>query len=342
MIGIVGATGVVGKELLTLLVNNGHTNLKLCASERSIGTKISINENNSYIIDELCESFFDNMTVSFFCTDNDISQKWANIAINKGVIVIDNSSAFRLDDNISLIIPEINSHLLQNKNHKLIANPNCSTIILCMALFPLQKLSKIVRVDVSTYQAVSGAGQAGIDELSNQTLEFVISGLAIASNKNYPPTEYTTKVFKSQILLNCFSHNSSIDLESGYNGEELKIIQETIKILDTSIEISATCVRIPVMRAHCESVKIVFTDPVDELSIKTCLFNMPGIKLLDDRETNSFPEPLIASGKTDIFVGRIRRDYFDDSGKTWHMFLCGDQLLKGAAWNALQIFNIIK
>lgn len=329
-IGIIGATGVVGKELFALLVSNGHTNLKLCASERSIGSEI-LNGDKSYVIEKLCESFFDNMSVAFFCSDNDISQTWGPMAINKGAIVIDNSSAFRLNIEIPLIIPEINSHLLQNKNHKLIANPNCSTVILCMSLFPLQKLNKIIRVDVSTYQAVSGAGQAGIDELNGQI-------------KNYAKMEYIPqpKAFKSQILLNCFSHNSLIDLESGYNGEELKIIQETIKILDTPIEISATCIRVPVMRAHCESVKIVFENPVDEISIRNCLANMDGVKLLDNREENLFPEPLIASRKTDVFVGRIRRDYFDNTGKTWHMFLCGDQLLKGAAWNAFQIMNIIK
>jgi aspartate-semialdehyde dehydrogenase len=150
-------------------------------------------------------------------------------------------------------------------------------------------------------------------------------------------TKLTTSAFKSQILLNCFSHNSAIDLESGYNGEELKIIQETSKILG-KLEVSATCVRIPVMRAHCESVKIVFSYPVTESDLRSSLESMSGVKIMDDRESNSFPEPIYASGKTDVFVGRIRKDYFDTSGKTWHMFLCGDQLLKGAAWNAYQIF----
>ena len=266
-IGIGGATGVVCKELITLLVNNNYTNLKLCASERSIGMILNVKSKQtsellSFVVEELCETFFnDKMSVVFFCSDNDISKQWIPFVINKGITAIDNSSAFRLDKSVPLVIPEINPHLLTTET-KLIANPNCSTVILCMVLFPLQKLSNIVRVDVSTYQAVSGAGQAGIDELNNQIEEYT----------KFPNTKLTTHAFNSQILLNCFSHNSAIDLESGYNGEELKIIEETVKILDTQIEVSATCVRIPVMRAHCESIKIVFSNPVNEYSLPLIYF----------------------------------------------------------------------
>jgi aspartate-semialdehyde dehydrogenase len=281
---------------------------------------------------QLNEDFFDDLSVAFFCSNNDVSKKWIPVAIKKGVTVIDNSSQFRLDANVPLIIPEINGNLLHSKKHTLIANPNCSTAILCMILYPLTKLNVIKRVDVSTYQAVSGAGKAGLDELENQMNEYVL-------DSSQP---LTCSTFKSPILGNCFSHNSKMDPDTGYNEEEQKIIFETHKILDNNFEISATCVRIPVMRAHTDTVKIVFASSVSENDIRKTLESFPGVKLLDDRETNSFPEPLIASGKNDIYVGRIRKDMFDKDNTTYHMMICGDQLLKGAAWNAFQIFKLIE
>ena len=210
----------------------------------------------------------------------------------------------------------------------MIANPNCSTAILCMILYPLLKLEKIIRVDVCTYQAVSGAGKLAIDELLDQ----------IHSYSNNLKLEQ--KIFKSQILLNCFSHNSSIDLDNGYNEEEIKIINETKKILDTDIEVSASCMRVPVLRSHTESVKIVFEKPVDETLLRTALENFSGVKIHDFRKENSFPEPLMVEKTGDILVGRIRKDYHIKDGTVYHLNICGDQLLKGAALNAFQIFEI--
>ncbi len=326
-IGIVSATGVVGVELCQLLISNGYTKLSLCASDSSIGSEI-VFKDFSYKYSKLNEDFFKGLNVVFFCSNNDISKKWIPVAIENGSYVIDNSSEFRLNEDVPLIIPEINGKTLKITN-KLIANPNCSTAILCMALFPLMTLGKIKRVDVSTYQAVSGAGRAGINELENQIKQHV---------EKIP---LTTNTFKSPILGNCFSHNSSVDLDNGYNEEEMKIIKETQKILQTSTEISATCVRIPVFRTHSESVKIVFETPVDEKDIRNALGSFKGIVIMDDRKTNTFPEPLTVSEKLDIYVGRIRKDYYDTNNTTYHMFICGDQLLKGAAYNAFQIYELL-
>lgn len=332
-IGIVSATGLVGIELCKILVKHGYTNLFLCASDKNINTSVSYLNSKEQICEytllQLNNDFFNNLNIVFFCSNNDISKKWIPIALEKEIYIIDNSSEFRLHPKIPLIIPEINGHLLL-PNIKLIANPNCSTAILCMVLYPLLQLGNIIRIDITTYQAVSGAGKAGIEELENQTKQFI------------DKIPLTCNVFKSPIIGNCFSHNSPIDLENGYNEEEIKIIKETQKILQINTEISATCVRVPVFRTHTENVKIVFENPIQEIDIRNVLSSFNGIKIIDDRETNTFPEPAIASNTNDIYVGRIRQDYYDKSNKIYHMLICGDQLLKGASWNAFQIFLIIK
>lgn len=325
---VVGATGLVGTTLLKILLSNGYQNIRVSASGSSTGKQLNIDHNltqTTFTLQELSSSLFDNTDVAFFCSDTEISKQWIPIALKKKVFVIDNSSAFRLNNNVPLVIPEINKELIHTSN--LIANPNCSTAILCMALYPLLKLSKIVRVDVSTYQAVSGAGKLGVDELNKQCSEYIIG------------KEFTIKTFNTPIFGNCFSHNSSVDLENGYNEEELKIIYETKKILNYDISISATCIRVPVFTSHTESVKIVFEDAVLECDIDHVLSNCDGVEVIDNRAENKFPEPFIASGRNEVFVGRIRRDYTDSTMKTYHMLLCGDQLLKGASWNAFQIFE---
>lgn len=333
-IGLVGATGIVGKTLLTILCNNGYSrqqhiknikNIRVCASDTSIGSSINICE-NEFILEKLDDDFFSNINVVFFCADTNTSLKWIPFAQKKGIFIIDNSSAFRMDPHVPLIIPEINGHLIESSNG-IIANPNCCTALLCMILYPLSKLSKIQRVDVSTYQAVSGAGIAGMNELVTQSKEYV----------NGEPL--TIKTFGSQIYGNCFSHNTPIDLTNGYCEEELKISYETTKIIPDIKEVSATCIRVGVYTSHSESVKIVFENSVEESDIVESLNKFSGVTVLDDREHNKFPEPILASGKTDVFVGRIRKDLFDKSGKTYNLFLCGDQLLKGASWNAFQIFK---
>ena len=328
-IGIVGASGVVGKELLNILVSNEYTTIKICASDSSID-KIIIPEMGCDMVfkfEKLEKDFFSDLDVVFFCADNEISKQWVPIALDNDVFVIDNSSHFRLDNDVHLVIPEINGKHVATS--KIIANPNCCTAILCTVLYPLTKFNKIKRIDVSTYQAVSGAGKLGTEELELQCKQFV-EKQEIKNN---------TDVFKSQIFNNCFSHNTTIDPATGYCGEELKIINETKKILGYDVDISATCIRVPIMRAHSESVKIVFEEPTSEEIIKKILNDAKGVKILDDRENNVFPEPLFATHKSDVFVGRIRKDYSDSTNTVFHMFICGDQLLKGAALNAYQIFK---
>lgn len=347
-IGIIGASGVVGFELVELLLKNGYTKFKLCASDASIGkifwsyifkkdidpilseTELHYDTEHSrdcHIFHKLDKSFFEGLTVAFFCTDNDVSREWVPIAKKHCVFVIDSSSEFRMNPDFHLIIPEINGDLV--KESQIVCSPNCCASILAMVLHPLMETNHIVRIDVSTYQAVSGAGKLGPIELKMQSEQFANDD-SITNN---------TGIFKSQIFNNCFSHNSSIDDKNGYNGEELKIINETKKILDCDIDISATCIRVPIVRAHSMTVKIVFKNKSSEEDIRSILTVSPGIVVIDDRKNNVFPEPKIATMKNDIFVGRIRRDYSDKSDTVFHMFICGDQLLKGASLNAFQIFK---
>lgn len=329
-IGVIGATGLVGKTLLTILCNHGYVkNIKACASDLSVGTVLKIDTNNvinNLILEQLTTNFFSGLNVVFFCADTSTSLKWIPYAQNKGIFVIDNSSAFRMDPNVPLIVPEINGHLIETSNG-VIANPNCCTALLCMVLYPLTKLSTILRVDVCTYQAVSGAGIAGITELETQSKQYV-NGVPL-----------TTSTFGSQIYGNCFSHNTPIDKETGFCEEELKISYETTKIIPTIAEVSATCVRVGVYTSHSESIKLVFENLVEESDVIESLRNFDGVTVVDDRTNNKFPEPVLASGNTNVFVGRIRRDLHDKSGKVYKLFLCGDQLLKGASWNAFQIFK---
>lgn len=330
-IGIIGATGIVGNKLLNIFYDHGYcskkyTSFKLAASDNSAGSNVHIKE-FTYELIKVSEDFFDSLDVVFFCADNETSIKWVPIAQLKGAFVIDNSSAFRMYENVPLVIPEINGHLIESSNG-VIANPNCCTALLCMILYPLLSLSEIVSVDVSTYQAVSGAGNAGIAELTSQMKSFVHC------------KEIIPRTFPSQICANCFSHNTKIDSDTGYNDEELKIASETPKILNRpNIDVSATCVRIPVFTSHSESVKIVFATKVNESDIRKVLENFNGVTVMDDRENNKFPEPLIASNNTNVFVGRIRKRLNDETGKVYNMFICGDQLLKGASYNAFQIFK---
>lgn len=304
-IGIVGASGVVGKELLDILLADGYYDLKLCAGKAIIGKKLLFDIDDtpiSFVFKKLEESFFDELDVAFFCTDNDLSKEWIPIALKHNVYVIDNSSYFRMDESVPLIIPEINGQLVGTS--KLITNPNCCTAILCMILHPLTELSSIKRVDVLTYQ------------------EFGESG-----------------VFTSEIYDKFFPHNTSIDPKTGYNGEELKIIKETQKIMGHDIKVSATYIRLPTVRGHSESIKIVFTEPTSEDEIRTVLGGCNGIKVFDDdREENKFPDRGLVIHKNDILVGRIRKDYHDETNTVFHMFICSNQLSKGAL-NAYQIFR---
>lgn len=318
-IGIFGATGLVGKEFIKLLENNHlnikFNNLRVFASESSIGKNISFRGLN-LIIETYSNKIYSELDVLILCTSANISKDIVKHAKLHNCLIIDNSSAFRYDKHVPLVVPEINGHLIKGNN--IIANPNCCTVLLTMVLYPLHLKFNINKVIVSTYQSASGAGQKGLDELILNPVE------------SYP-------VFGRQYLYNVFSHNSEIDLESLYNDEEVKIMVETKKILNTDIKISATCVRVPTIRAHAESVHIEFNNKVELDEIKSILDNQVGVIVEDKINSGEFPEPLKAENKFDVMVGRIRYDLSDESKKSINLFLCGDQLLKGAALNAYQI-----
>ena len=330
-LGIVGCTGAVGLELIKLLETRKirYDKLKLLASIKSVNRMFIIN-NRNYYVEELTENSFKYLNIAIFSIDTELSKKYAEYAVKNNCIVIDNSSAFRMDEEVPLVVPEINMDSI--KQSMIIANPNCSTILLNLVLYPIHKINPIKRIIVSTYQAASGAGLNAMDELRNQAIDY--------SRNNF---FYDQKIFGRQYLWNLFSHNSDIDPETGYNKEELKMINETRKILnDDDIDRSVTCVRVPVLRAHCESVNITLSNSMTETKLRDILSNAPGIKILDDRINNRFPEPLIATKMNDVYVGRIRKDIGNKTNTGFEMFISGDQLLKGAALNAIQILEKLK
>jgi len=323
-VALVGATGAVGAEFLQLLASRNFPlgELRLLASSRSAGTTIHFKDRD-IVVQDLNEASFDGIDIAFFSAGGSRSKQYAAAAVAAGAVVIDNSSAFRMDPSVPLVVPEVNPDALADHNG-IIANPNCSTILLVMVLAPLLKLAAIRRVVVSTYQAASGAGAAAMRELETQTAA-VIAG-------ETPETE----IFPHPIAFNLFSHNTAID-DTGYNEEELKMVKETRKILsDDTLAVTATCIRVPIPRAHSESVNVEFAGDRPSVSaIRDALAAFPGVEVIDDREANIFPMPLHASGRDEVFVGRIREDL--SCPNAIDLFLSGDQILKGAALNGYQI-----
>ncbi|CAL0331092.1 unnamed protein product [Lupinus luteus] len=334
-IAVVGVTGAVGQEFLSVLSDRDfpYRSIKMLASKRSAGRRLTF-EDNEYIVEELTPESFAGVDIALFSAGGSISKEFGPIAVQQGTIVVDNSSAFRMDEKVPLVIPEVNPEAMENikvGNGKgaLIANPNCSTIICLMAATPLHKRAKVLRMVVSTYQAASGAGAAAMDELELQTRE-VLEGRSP-----------TCKIFKQQYAFNIFSHNASI-LPNGYNEEEMKMVNETRKIWnDKDVKVTATCIRVPVMRAHAESVNLQFETPLDEDTARDILRNAPGVVVIDDRKSNHFPTPLEVSNKDDVAVGRIRQDLSLDGNHGLDIFVCGDQIRKGAALNAIQIAEML-
>jgi aspartate-semialdehyde dehydrogenase len=271
---------------------------------------------------------FKGIDIALFSAGASRSREFAPAAVKAGAVVVDNSSAYRMDPEVPLIVPEINPQKI--KDHKgIIANPNCSTIIGIVPVWPLHQINPVKRMVVSTYQAASGAGMSAMLELENQARE-ILAGK--------PPTR---NVFPHQIAFNCFSHNSLLG-PNGYNEEETKMVKETRKIFDCAeIAITATCIRIPVMRAHCESINLEFTKPITPDQVREILKKAPGVSVLDDREHNRFPMPIDATGKDDIFVGRIRQDESLPNNRGINLWVSGDQLRKGAALNAVQIAEVL-
>ena len=330
IVAIVGATGAVGVEFLRCLEERNFplAELRLFASARSAGKHLAF-RGQSLVVHELTEQSFSGVDIALFSAGGSLSKKFGPIAAKAGAVVIDNSSAFRMNPDVPLIVPEINPQEINN--HKgIIANPNCSTIIAIVPLWPLHKINRITRIIAATYQAASGAGAAAMQELLEATK-------AALNGQEYPPT-----VLPHPYAFNVFSHNASVDLHTGYNEEEIKMVKETRKIFgDPDIRISATCVRVPVLRAHCESLTVEFMSPIQADQVRDILSHAPGVKVVDQREKNYFPMPRDASGQGDILVGRIRNDLSDPTGRSIALFVAGDQLLKGAALNAVQIAELL-
>jgi len=324
-LAIAGVTGAVGREFLKILEQRvfPFDSAKMLASSRSAGKKIEF-KGKQYIVEELTKSSFERIEIALFSAGGARSKEFAPAAAKSGAVVVDNSSAFRMDPDVPLVIPEINPEKI--KEHKgIIANPNCSTIIGIVPVWPLHKANPVKRMVVSTYQAASGAGMQAMLELENQSRE-ILEG-----------KKPTCKAFPYQIAFNCFSHNSKLDA-SGYNLEEVKMVNETRKIFDCpDIAITCTCIRVPVFRAHCESINLEFTDPITPDQIRDLLSTAPGVSVLDDRKNNCFPMPIDATDKDDIFVGRIRQDKSIPDNRGINIWVAGDQLRKGAALNAVQI-----
>lgn len=329
-VAIAGATGAVGVEFLRLLEERHFpiSKLRLLASARSAGKTMRF-DGRDILVEELTEDSFENIDIAFFSAGGSISKKYAPIAARAGAVVVDNSSAFRMDPKVPLVIPEINPEAIA-AHDGIIANPNCSTIIAIVPLWPIHKKNRIKRLIAATYQAASGAGAAAMEELREST------------RAHLEDREYENTVLPHPYAFNLFSHNSKIDPATGYNEEETKMVQETKKIFgDAEIRISATCVRVPVLRAHSEALTIECERPITPAEVRELLAAAPGVKLIDDPVKNYFPMPKDASGQGDVLVGRIRQDTSDPSGKSIAMFVAGDQLLKGAALNAVQIAEVM-
>jgi aspartate-semialdehyde dehydrogenase len=326
VVAVVGATGAVGAEFMDCMTKRKFpvSEVRLLASARSAGKTQKYN-GKDIVIQELTADSFKGVDIAMFSAGGSISKEFAPHAVKAGAVVVDNSSAFRMNPDVPLVVPEINAGEIA-KHKGIIANPNCSAIIAITPLWPIHKINRINRLIISTYQAASGAGAAAMEELRLSTQAYLEG------------KEYKNTVLPHPYAFNLFSHNTKIDPATGYNDEETKVIQETKKIFnDQAIRVQATCVRVPVFRAHAESITFECERPISPDEVRNILKTAPGVKIVDDIEKNYFPMPKDASGQFDILVGRIRKDISDPSGKSISIFVAGDQLLKGAALNAVQI-----
>ncbi|NLK41549.1 MAG: aspartate-semialdehyde dehydrogenase [Planctomycetes bacterium] len=328
-IAIAGVTGAVGQEFLNILAERQFpfASIKMLASSRSAGKKIPF-MGKEYTVEELTADSFDGVDIALFSAGGARSKEFAPAAVKAGAVVVDNSSAFRMDPEVPLVVPEINPEAIAR--HKgIIANPNCSTIIANVPLWPLHKVNPIKRLVVSTYQAASGAGQSAMLEMMQQARE-VLEGKPV-----------TCKTLKYQLAFNVYCHDSKIG-PNGYNEEEMKMVHETHKIFNCpQMAITCTCVRVPVMRTHCESLNVEFTNPITPDEVRDLLAAAPGVSIIDDREHNHFPMPVDATGKDDVFVGHIRQDESLADNRGINLWIAGDQIRKGAALNAIQIAELL-
>jgi len=326
-VAVLGATGAVGQEMMNLLEERNFPIKELVplASARSAGRKLKF-RGEDVVIREACDSAFEGIDIVLGAAENDIAEKFAPAIVKAGAVFVDNSSAFRLDPNVPLVVPEVNSE--DAKLHKgIISNPNCSTIITVTAVNALNKLSPIKSMVASTYQAVSGAGVAGMAELKNQ-LEALQKG-----------EEAQVKTFAYQIAYNLIPQIGGEQME-GYTSEEMKLHFEGRKIMHLpEMNVSCTCVRVPVMRSHSISVQLTFDRHVSVEEAREILKDAPGVKLVDDLNNKQYPMPLDTTGQDLVFVGRIRPDLTNDKGLC--LWCCGDQVRKGAALNCIQIAELL-
>jgi aspartate-semialdehyde dehydrogenase len=329
-VAIVGATGAVGAELLSILAERDFPirELRLLASPRSAGKTLTF-RNHDIGVEALEPDSFAGIDLALFSAGSGISRDYAPVAVRAGAIVVDNSSAFRMDADVPLVVPEINAAALADHSG-IIANPNCAAIVAITPLWPIHRRNRIRRLILSTYQAASGAGAAAMDEL-------IAATRAHLAGESFAP-----RVLAHPYAFNLFSHDTAIDPATGYNGEETKVINETRKILgDAEIRIGVTCVRVPVLRTHAIAITIECERPSDPEEARALIADAPGCRLVDDPARNRFPMPSEATGVDDILVGRIRRDLSDPSGRSLSLFVAGDQLRKGAALNAVQIAELL-
>ncbi len=326
-IAILGATGAVGREMISILEEREFpvNELRLLASQKSAGTTLAF-KGKELTVEAVSDQSFDGIHLALFSAGGSTSKKWAPVAVEAGAVVVDNSSAWRMDDNVPLVVPEVNpDDAFQHKG--IIANPNCSTIQMVVALKPIYEMFGIKRIVVSTYQAVSGSGNKAIVEMKNQLA-------ALESNKSID-----CKVYPHQIANNCLPHIDEF-VDHDYTREEMKMVNETHKILgDDSIAINATTVRVPVYRGHSESIYVETRKDVTAKEIQTILTDAPGVSVIDDPVNNQYPTALNCEKRDPVFIGRIRQDLF--SSKAFSMWVVSDNLRKGAALNAIQIGELL-
>ena len=328
-VAVVGATGAVGIEMMETLEKRNFpvSNLKLLASARSVGKTFKFH-GKDIAVEELTPESFKGVDIALFSAGGSISKEYAKYCVDAGAVMIDNSSAFRMDPDVPLVVPEVNGEDVF-KHKGIIANPNCTTAIMCVVVYPLHKAKKLKRMVASTYQAASGGGAKAMQELLDQTR-------AVLEGK-----EPEVKVMAQQIAFNLFPH---IDVfqENGYTKEEMKMVNETRKIMHLpDVQISCTCVRVPVLRAHSESLNLEFENPITPAEAREILEKSPGVEVMDDVANKVYPMPILATRKYDVLAGRIRQDISRTDGKGLDIFVSGDQLLKGAALNAVQIAEVL-
>ena len=326
-VAILGATGAVGTELLELLETRNFPveQLKLLASPRSAGKKLTF-QGKSLTVEAVNEDSFKDIDLVLASAGGSISKAWAKTIVASGAVMIDNSSAFRMDDSVPLVVPEINPEAAEH-HQGIIANPNCTTILLGVAVYPLHQIQPIRRMVIATYQSASGAGAMAMEEVKHQA-KAILSGEPVKA-----------EILPYPLAFNLFPHNSPLT-DSGYCEEELKMINETRKIFnDSTIRVTATCVRVPVLRAHSEAVNLEFDSPFAVSQAREILSQAPGVKLVENWDSNYFPMPIDATGKDEVLVGRIRQDLSHSCGL--ELWLCGDQIRKGAALNAIQIAELL-